>query len=397
MRDRTRLHRIAAALVAGLLLASTSGWSNASDPISFSSGEVERILGHGPWPQPMHRDPSNRVSGKREAVLLGERLFFSPRLSGTGGVLCASCHETWRRFTDGRPRAVGIEPVDRNTQSLTNVRLNHWFGWDGANDTLWAQSIRPLLEPREMRSSPAHVAALLRGDPELSMLYEKAFSAALPQNDEALLVDVGKALAAYQETLASDRTPFDEFRDALARRDFGIAARYPEQARRGLRIFLGKGACSTCHSGANFSDGEFHRTGVASLLQNGEADTGRQAGIRKLLASRYNLLGAFNDDPSRTSSGGTRAASAERNAAAAFRTPSLRDVTLTAPYMHNGSAATLCDVALDHPAANSASAPPPSGRVKLSRNEARDLVAFLETLTASPEKRFPGGDPALCR
>ncbi len=389
------MRRIAAAIFAGLLLASMPAESNSSDP--FSSAEVERILKHGPWPPPMRRDPSNRMSGKREAILLGERLFFSPRLSGTGGFLCASCHETWRRFTDGRPRAVGIDPVDRNTQSLINVRLNRWFGWDGANDNLWAQSVRPLLEPREMRSSAVQVAALMRGDPELSRLYEEAFGATPRASDEALLVDVGKALAAYQETLASDRTPFDELRDALARRDSEGAARYPEPARRGLRIFLGKGACAGCHSGPNFSDGKFHRTGVASLLQNGEADRGREAGIRKLLASRYNLLGAFNDDPSRASAGGTRAASAERDVAAAFRTPSLRDAALTAPYMHDGSAATLCDVALRHPVANGANAPRRSDRANLSQDEARDLVAFLETLTAAPGKQFPGVDTPLCR
>ncbi len=388
---------MAAALVAGLLLAPIAGPSMSSDSASFSPAEVERILEHGPWPQTMRRDPSNRASGKREAIALGERLFFSPRMSGTGGFLCASCHETWRAFTDGRPRAVGIVPVDRNTQSLTNVRLNRWFGWDDANDSLWAQSIRPLLDPREMRSSPARVGALLRGDPELAMLYAKVFGAAPAQDDEALLVDAGKALAAYQETLGSGRTPFDDFRDALVRRNFGAAAAYPERARRGLRIFLGKGACSSCHSGPNFSDGEFHRAGVASLLQGGEADTGRQAGIRKLLASRYNLLGAFNDDPSRAGAGGTRAAAAERNVAGAFRTPGLRDVALTAPYMHDGSAATLCDVVLHHPAEHVASARRTSSRVSLSRDEARDLVAFLETLTSAPGKQFPGADAAPCR
>ena len=395
--ERARIARLAAAIFAGLLLDSASGQPNSSDPTSLV--ELERILGHGPWPPPARRDPSNRVSGKREAILLGERLFFSPRLSGTGGILCASCHETWRSFSDGRPRAVGIAPVDRNTQSLANVRLNRWFGWDGANDTLWSQSIRPLLDPREMRSSPAHVAALVRGDPELSGFYERTFDARPPASDEALLVDVGKALAAYQETLASDRTPFDEFRDALARRDFEAASRYPVQARRGLRIFLGKGACAGCHSGPNFSDGEFHRTGVASLLQDGEADTGRQAGIRKLLAGRYNLLGAFNDDPSRATAGGTRAASAERDTVAAFRTPSLRDITLTAPYMHDGRAASLCGVALRPPAddVQDANAARESSRVQLSQDEAHDLVAFLETLTAAPGKTFPGDSPTLCR
>lgn len=377
-----RLRRVVGTMVVGFVLY--SGPSAAREPLEFSPGEVERILAHGPWPQPAARDPSNRVSGKAEAVALGERLFFSPRLSGTGAVLCASCHEPWRGYSDGRPRALGVEPVDRNTQSVVNVRLNRWFGWDGGNDNLWAQSIRPLLEPREMRSSASRVAALMRGDPELARLYEEAFGAAPRANDEALLVDVGKALAAYQETLSSARTPFDDFRDALARGDAVATARYPSQAQRGLRIFIGKGRCAGCHAGPNFSDGSFHRSGIRSTRGSGEPDSGRQGGIRTLLANRYNLLGPFNDDPSRGAAAGTRQAASEPDAAGAFRTPSLRDAALTAPYMHDGSMATLCDVVLRHPAPG------------LTAGEARDMLAFLETLTAAAPSRFPGDASLAC-
>jgi len=181
------------------------------------------ILAHSSWPQPATRDPSNRGSGKPEAIALGEGLFFSPRLSGSAGVLCASCHEPWRGFTDRRPRALGLATVDRNTPSVVNVRLQRWFGWDGANDTLWAQSIRPLLDPREMASSPGRIAALVRDDPELRGAFAAAFGAP-PADDNTVLASVGKALAAYQETLESGRTPFDELRDALARRSGGRSA-----------------------------------------------------------------------------------------------------------------------------------------------------------------------------
>jgi len=358
----------------------------AQDALVFTQQEMERILAHGPWPPPAVRDPSNHVSGNARAVALGERLFFSPRLSGTGGVLCASCHEPWRAYTDSRRRGVGVEPGERNTQSVVNVRLNRWFGWDGANDNLWAQSIRPLLALHEMRSSAAHVAALLRGDPDLSQLYREAFGAPLPANDEVLLVDAGKALAAYLETLVSGRTPFDDFRDALARGDRAAAARYPLQAQRGLRLFIGKGGCAGCHAGAGFSDGAFHRSGIASRLKSGAADNGREDGILKLLASRYNLLGPFSDEPSRATAQRTRQAAGEQETAGAFRTPGLRQVTLTAPYMHDGSLATLCELLRRHPVPDA-----------LTAEEGNDLRAFLDTLTEAGARRFAGADGSACR
>src|SRR3954471_4438162 len=124
----------------------------------LTAEEQIRIVAHGPWPPAARHDSTNHVSGRREAIALGERLFFEPRLSGTGSVLCATCHVPFRHFQDGRARGFGLEDVDRNTPSVLNVRFNRWFGWDGANDSLWAQSIRPLLDPREMKASPAHVA-----------------------------------------------------------------------------------------------------------------------------------------------------------------------------------------------------------------------------------------------
>ena len=180
----------------------------------FTREEIAKILQHGPWPPPAARDPSNRVSGKPEAVAFGEKLFFEPRLSGTGSVLCATCHAPFRAFQDARPRAFGLQEVDRNTPTLLNAGFYRWYGWDGANDSLWSQSIRPLLDAREMNATSAHVAAIVRKI--LATEYEAAFARQVPTEDEQVLVDVGKALAAFQETLVSGRTPFDEFRDALA-------------------------------------------------------------------------------------------------------------------------------------------------------------------------------------
>ncbi|HSU64210.1 MAG TPA: cytochrome c peroxidase [Burkholderiales bacterium] len=299
-----------------LLLAALAltAMASASD---FGPAEIRKILPHGPWPPPLRADPSNRVSGRSAAIELGERLFFEPRLSGTGSVLCATCHVPFRGFQDARPRAFGLEQVERNTPSLLNARFNRRFGWDGARDSLWAQSIRPLLEPREMRATPAHVAEVMRKN--YSNEYEAVFGRSAA-SDEEILVDVGKALAAFQETLITGRTPFDDFRDALERGDDAAAAGYPLAARRGLRIFVGKGNCSACHSGPQFTNGGFVDSGAPFLV----------------------------------------------------RVPGLRDVARTAPYMHDGRLATLRDVVRFHPERNAE---------HLSERELEELVAFLESLT----------------
>jgi cytochrome c peroxidase len=330
-----------------LLLAALALTAKAQTlPIEFTPEEIRKILLHGPWPPPRRADPSNRVSGRPEAIELGERLFFEPRLSGTGSVLCATCHVPFRGFHDARPRAFGLEQVERNTPSLLNARFNRRFGWDGAQDSLWAQSIRPLLDPREMRATPAHVAQVMRKN--YWNEYQAVFGLS-PASDEEILVDVGKALAAFQETLVTGRTPFDDFRDALERGDDAAAAGYPLAAQRGLQIFVGKGNCSVCHFGPQFTNGEFADTGVASLVAPGRVDRGRHGGGE-------------------------------------FRVPGLRNVARTAPYMHNGSLATLRDVVRFYSELDDGRLHADGKKIlkplRLTEAEVEDLVAFLETLTA---------------
>ena len=348
--------------------------------VVFTETEIKIILSHGPWPPAPRKDPSNRVSGKPEAIALGERLFFEPRLSGTGSVLCATCHVPFRQFQDARARGFGLEEVDRNTPSLLNVGSYRWYGWDGAQDNLWAQSIRPLLDPREMRASPAHVASTVRA--LYLKEYEKAFSRAPPEDDQELLVDVGKALAAYQETLLTRRTPFDEFRDSLEK---GTSNNYPPAAQRGLRIFVGKGNCSVCHFGPQFSNGEFADTGVPFFAGKGRVDAGRHEGIKKVKASPYNLLGRFNDDATRANAIGTAHVDLQHRNFGEFRVPGLRNVALTAPYMHNGSLASLRDV-VQHYSEIDEDRLHLDGekilrRLHLTPGEIDDVVAFLVSLT----------------
>lgn len=351
--------------------------------LAFTGAEVRAIAAHGPWPPAFVPDPSNRASGNPEAVELGERLFFDRRLSADGEQSCARCHVPARNWTDGLPRARGLEPVERNTPSIVNVRLQHWFGWDGANDSLWAQSIRPILDPRELGMSAESVAARVRADADLACRYRKVFGG-IPENDEAVLVGVAKALAAFQETRVSARTRFDGFRDALVAGDAQGIGAYPEAAKRGLAIFIGKGRCNLCHLGPAFTNGEFHDTGIPFFLGRGRVDPGRHAGIRKLRASPFNLLGRYNDDPARSTATGTRHVRLEHRNFGEFRTPSLRTLRLTAPYMHNGSLATLREVVAHYstvsPDRLHADGEAILRALHLTAQESADLVAFLETL-----------------
>lgn len=369
---------------AGGAVAQTS--SGSSLPVKFTEAEIAAILTHGPWPVPWQKDPSNRVSGVAHAIDFGERLFFDRRLSADGKVACVTCHAQERRWTDGAAQAFGRARVDRNTPHLTNVRLNRWFGWDGGADSLWAQSVLPILDPRELGGDPKQIAALVRTDRELECRYRNAFGTApATREDESVLVDLGKALAAFMETLGSGRTPFDDFRDALARGDEVAAARYPAAAQRGLKIFVGKGACNVCHTGPNFTNGEFHAIGVKYFADPGRVDAGRYAGINKLRASPFNLLGRHNDDASRSTATSTRHVALEQRTFGEFRTPSLRNAAVTAPYMHDGQLGTLREV-IRHYAALNVERLHGDGEsllrpFTLSEQEANDLVVFLESLT----------------
>src|SRR6185503_1759837 len=267
--------RIALGVLVAAFIA-LPAWTGSADetvPPRFSDDEIKIIVSHGPWPARVAADPTNRVSGMPDAIELGTVLFFDQRLSGSGTKACVTCHVPQRNWTDNLPRGIGLAQLDRNTPTLMNLRGQRWYGWDGAADSLWSQSIRPILDARELASTPRHVAELVRNDDQLACRYRRSFgSAPSPADDEAVLVDVGKALAAFQETFESPATPFDRFRDALARGEPIRPETYSEPARRGLRIFLGKGNCTTCHSGPNFTSGEFHDNGFSSYAAQGQVD-----------------------------------------------------------------------------------------------------------------------------
>ena len=258
-------------------------------------------------------------------------------------------------------------------------------------------SLRPILDAREFDSSTTALASLLRDDATLAACYISAFGRdARYVGDEALAIDAAKALAAFQETLESPRTPFDDFRDALARGDRSAAARLPISAQRGVRLFVGKGNCAVCHLGPAFTNGEFHSIGIPFFTAEG-ADGGRHTGIRTLRESKLTLLGPWNDDPVRAPGTATRHVEAQHRNFGEFRVPSLREVARTAPYMHDGSLASLRDVVKHysdfdpdrlHSDGEAILVP-----LKLNDGEIDDLVSFLASL--SSEVPASGAGP-LC-
>jgi cytochrome c peroxidase len=386
---------------AGLLgLACAAGQGAAL--LDFSPDERARILAHGPWPPATAGDPGNAMSGRPAAIALGRRLFSEPRLSAGAVLACASCHLPQRDFSDGRPRALGRTrpdgpadaPLDRHTPSLMNAAQQRWWGWDGAFDSLWSQALHPLLAPQEMAGEPPRIAALLRTDATLACLWQRAHGRPPEGDAQALLVPLAKALGAYVATLQSGRTPFDRFRDALARGDRVAAARYPLAAQRGLRLFIGRGNCSTCHAGPLFSNGEFGDIGAPFFARPGVVDAGRHGGIAALLANPHNLLGRHAD---KLATGHGDAATKTRHVLAQhrnfgeFKVPGLRSVARTAPYLHDGQLATL-DAVLDHYAGLSPDRLHADGEqilkpLLLAGSDRADLLAFLHSLSDRPARR----------
>jgi len=264
-------------------------------------------------------------------VTLGRLLFYDPRLSGNGTQSCASCHRQELAFTDGRARALGStgQAHERSAMSLVNVREFKALTWANPSMTsLEKQALTPMFgdHPVELGASRPAVLRLIRTDPA----YRSAFAKAFPQNPFTI-ANVAAAIAAFERTIVSTRSAYDRYYYG------GDATAVSEAVKRGEVVFFteGLGGCFRCHAGKNFSDGDFHNTAII---------------------------------PGQT----------ER-----FRTPTLRNVELTAPYMHDGSIATLEEV-VEHYAKGGQEAEKKDDKLKklpLTKQNKADLVEFLKSLT----------------
>jgi cytochrome c peroxidase len=303
--------------------------------------------------------PSNPWSEAKAA--LGRRLFSDPLLSRDRTVSCSTCHPPEKAYADGRPLAVGIrgQAQGRNAPSLLNVAYVRRPFWDGRAAGLEEQAAIPILNPAEMDMTEEEVLSRLRGDPAYPPLFAKAFGG--PG------VDFGRvraALAAFERTLLAGDSPFDRWWE-------GDASAMGEDAVRGFRLFMGRARCSTCHpvrqSYALLTDDGFHNTGAGEGA--GKADPGRMGATKR------------PEDRGR------------------FKTPTLRNVALTAPYMHDGSLRDLAAVVdfYDRGGEANPDLDPDLRPLALTGRERRDLVAFLEALTSPSYPQTGDGRDLLSR
>ncbi|WP_048648000.1 cytochrome-c peroxidase [Nitratireductor soli] len=389
------------ALLAGLLLPAC-----APDDFSTDEKKIIRSLSLAEL-APLPADPSNRHADDPPAAAFGASLFFDRRLSGDGQVSCATCHKIDRQFQDDLPRGVGVAQTDRRTMPLAGVAWSLFLFWDGRRDSLWAQALTPLEDPREHagnRTAFAHHMAATYGEryrrvfgplPPLSHLPAdagpkgtpaeraawRAMAAADRKAVDGVFANLGKALAAFERSIRPPRTRFDRFAEAIGRGEEpkGEAA-FTALEREGLKLFIGKANCLECHNGPRFTDDHFHNTGVPQL-EDAPVDRGRARAVAELLADPFNCLGAFSDAPAAACTALRFMRPDEASMERAYKTPSLRGAAGRPPYMHAGQIPTLDDV-IDH---YSRAPQAPAGTSELrgvvfTERGRKALVAFLKTL-----------------
>jgi cytochrome c peroxidase len=411
-----------------------TGGAGAPSPDPLTAGELDLARGLSPLPA-VPADPTNRFADDPGAARLGQMLFFDPRYAGplavgddgkngglgrameAGKVSCASCHLGVglddRRSQPGTV-SLGVDWLARNSLSLVNASHYVWVNWAGRFSAQWELPLAVAENAKNMNSDRLRIAHLVfqsyrseyelvfgpldpaiggdpqrfppAGKPKPNAMAADGVWEAMADADRLIVnrvfVNYGKALAAYLRRLVSGNSRFDRF---VA----GGADLSPDETA-GFRLFAGKARCLECHGGPRFSDGRFHALAVP---QTGErvpmTDLGRWSDGPALLASAFNSAGAFSDDPE---VGRGRLAGLQMSppdtTRGQFRTPSLRGVAMTAPYMHAGQLPTLEAVIDFYDAGGGAAAGGNKSELLqplgLTPAEKRQLVAFLHTLTGEP-------------
>lgn len=277
-----------------------------------------------------------------EKIALGKTLFFDPRLSGSGALSCASCHNPGLAWSDAMPKGLGHMGgrLGRHTPTILNVAFGEPYFWDGRATTLEDQAKGPLVSAAEMNMPAKDAVERLESIPG----YVQMFSGAFP--GQSITIDtIAAAIATFERTVVSGTAPFDRW---VGGDDEAISG----SAKRGFLLFNGKANCAVCHMGWRFSDDGFHDIGLPG------ADPGRAQISPGIVQMQQ-----------------------------AFKTPTLRNVNQLAPYMHDGSVATLAAV-IDHYDNGFVRRPSLDTQMQplgLSADEKSDLLAFLDTLTSADE------------
>lgn len=336
----------AAVCVAAVVSIASPGHGAPPDrPDPVERRAVRGLLAQYARPDSVPHPEDNRYTAERRA--LGKLLFFEPRLSGTGDVSCATCHDPARSYGDGRARAVGVTRTElaRRTPTVLNTAYAPALFWDGRAETLEQQALAPIEAEGEMGLPLPSMVRRMNALAGYRALFARAYG-----SDSVTPELVAKALAQFQRTVNSTPAPFDRW---AAGDDRAIE----ESAKRGFVLFNGKASCATCHGGWRFTDDSFHDIGVPG------ADSGRARVVPGVEVLAF-----------------------------AFKTPTLRNVVERAPYMHDGSERTLAEVIELYDRGGRVRRESLSPFIKplgLTAAEKRDLEAFLRTLSSRDTVTVP--------
>lgn len=362
-------------------------------------------------------DASNAYEQRTEAAAFGRALFNDTRLSKNGQVACVSCHAANNQFEDGRQFGKGIATGKRRTMPVMGAAHAPFLFWDGRKDSAWSQALGPLEDAAEHGGNRVRLVKLVLA--QYKDQYGKVFGAlpevgklpndASPNGTQAertawatlapatrdsvnrVFANMGKAIAAYERQVSYGESRFDQYAQATVAGDGPGQQALTGQEVRGLRLFLTKGQCVTCHNGPLLTDHAFHNTGVPPL-EPANPDRGRADGLKKLLADEFNCLGRYSDAKPEQCGELQFLSANDIGQLAAFRTPSLRNVAARPPYMHAGQFATLNEVVQHYASSpkaiigHSELARPGEKHaqrqsIRLSADDVKDLAAFLGTLT----------------
>lgn len=376
-------------------------------------------------------DPSNQVAGDPRAIEFGRALFYDERFSSNGAISCATCHDPLLDWTDGKETAVGLSSFGTHTPSLWNVAFNRWYFWDGRADSLWAQAIQPWEHPDEMGGDRVSFTRSIQGDEELSSSYESLFgelpdtslwpSSAKPMGDGSrepmqlawesmseesrrdatrVLVNMTKAVAAFEREIVSGEAPFDRYVRGLKTGDAADLSALNEEQLLGMELFFNEARCHLCHHGPLFSDLEFHDVRLPYAVDEaGEElrEFGRWEGIKLVRKDPFNGLGEFSDIAALAPGELTPDTGSARghlefllrtpHTKGEFKTAGLRNVERTAPYTHRGIYRDLEEVIEHYSSLHDAPLKQHSDSeeiliaLQLSEVEKSALISFLSSLT----------------
>lgn len=374
----------------------------------WSDAEIKRIQGLSLNSHKIAKDPSNKYLNNANAVKFGKSLFEDMRLSSNGKISCSSCHIKVNAFTDNKKIAQGIKQGFRNTPTLLNVSQHQWFFADGAKDSLWAQSLSSIENPAEHNFTRTEVMHLIASDKQYRSNYKKIFKESLPTQAQlegfpfkagpnaklehliewkklnksqknkvnTVFTNVGKSIAAFVSTIKPEPTRFDYFADRI--KPYRKSSDLTTSEQRGLRLFMSKeSGCASCHHGPFLSNKTFHHidTGIPGK------DNGRSEVIESVLRDEFNCLGKHSDAKPEQCAELNFVNRNKHQLSGTYKTPTLRGIKHTSPYMHDGRFDNLSEV-IEHYVVTSQDKQKKTdlSPISLTEKQRTDLINFLLTL-----------------